>query len=188
MQKQKSIGSNAFCSAGRWGPTGQPLFYLKPFLETLQKGNRVSQRDQQDIIGGLLLTALGVFVAFYAQRYSFGTLARMGPGFFPTVLGILLAVLGALVTVPAFLRHGNKPSVQWGTFAIVIGSLVLFAFTLKVLGLILATFAAAFLASLADRDITWRGRVMVSAGVAFITWLIFIVGLQMILPVWWWSH
>lgn len=173
---------------GAAAPLANGLFYRKPFPETLQKGNRVSQRDQQDIIGGLLLTALGVFLAYYSQRYSFGTLARMGPGFFPTVLGVLLALLGALVALPAFFRSGAKPKVEWRTFVIVIGSLVLFAFTLKPLGLIVATFAAAFLASLADRDITWRGRVLVSAGVAFITWLIFIVGLKMILPVWWWSH
>ena len=148
----------------------------------------MKHRDIQDIVGGLALSALGVFVALYAQQhYDFGTPARMGPGFFPTILGWLLAGIGALVALPAFFRAGTAPSVEWRTGAIVLGSVLLFAFTLKSLGLVVATALSVFAASLADREITWLGRVLVAVGVTVVTVLIFVTGLGMILPLWWWS-
>lgn len=145
------------------------------------------QRDTQDIIGGILLTALGLFAAFYAQRYEFGSLNRMGPGYFPVALGVVLAVLGLLIAIPAFFRSGERIDIKWKTFGIIIGCVVLFGATLKLLGIVLATMLAVFVASLADNQITWRGRAMVSVGVAAITYLVFIYGLSMVLPVWPWS-
>ena len=69
------------------------------------------QKDSIDIIGGLLLTATGLFAVIYAQTYTFGTLSRMGPGYFPVVLGAVLAVLGLLVAIPAWFRVGTGPVV-----------------------------------------------------------------------------
>jgi hypothetical protein len=148
----------------------------------------MKNRDHQDLIGGLLLTAVGIFVIYYAQRYDFGTPARMGPGFFPTILGWLLAAVGLLVALPAWFRPGPKVVVQWKNAFFVLGSLVLFALLLRTAGLIVATLVAAFTGSLADKDITWRGRAIVSVGVATITWLIFIVGPSIRVPVWPWSY
>jgi hypothetical protein len=148
----------------------------------------MKNRDHQDLIGGLLLTAVGIFVIYYAQRYDFGTPARMGPGFFPTILGWLLAAVGLLVALPAWFRPGPKVVVQWKNALFVLGSLVLFGLLLRTAGLVVATLVAAFTASLADKDITWRGRAIVSVGVTAITWLIFIVGLSIRVPVWPWSY
>jgi hypothetical protein len=149
----------------------------------------VKSRDHQDLIGGALLTALGVFVALYSERWDFGTAARMGPGFFPTVLGWILAVLGVLIALPAWFRRTEQTlHVQWKSLLCVLGAVVLFALTLRTLGLVLATFAASFVATLADDEITWPGRVYVAAGVAALTLVIFIGGLGMVLPVWPWSH
>lgn len=144
----------------------------------------MKQRDYQDIVGGLLLTALGVFVGLYASQYDMGTPARMGPGFFPTILGWILAVLGVLIALPAFFRRGPPITVQWGNAFFVLGAIVMFAFLLRPAGILVATFIAAFVASLADKEITWKGRVYVSLGVAAVTWLVFIFGLSMRLPLW----
>lgn len=146
------------------------------------------QKDSIDIIGGLLLTATGLFAVVYAQTYTFGTLSRMGPGYFPVVLGALLAVLGLLVAIPAWFRVGEGPKVKWKTFSIVIGSVVVFAATLKVLGLILCTALAVLIASLADDEITWKGRLILAASVSAITYLVFIFALSMVLPAWPWSY
>lgn len=146
-------------------------------------------RDQQDLIGGALLFALGVFVALYSQRYDFGTPSRMGPGYFPHILGWLLAGLGVLVALPAWFRRRSAAlDIQWKNAAFVIGAIVLFALTLKPLGIVLATFASAFVATLAEDEITWPGRVAVSAGVALVTVAIFIWGLSMVLPLWPFGH
>jgi hypothetical protein len=149
----------------------------------------MKHRDLQDLVGGALLAALGVFVALYARQYDYGTVARMGPGFFPYWLGWILAGLGVLIALPAwFRRSAEKLQPQWRNLLFVLGSIVLFAFWLKPLGLVFATFLAAFVASLAEEDFNWRGRALVSVGVAVVTVAIFIGGLSMVLPIWPWSH
>lgn len=147
----------------------------------------MSHKDTHDIVGGLALTALGAFAAYYGQQYEFGSLNRMGPGYFPVALGLIVAVLGLIIAVPAFFRRGEPIHVEWKTLALVLGSIVLFALTLKTLGLILATMVAAIISSLADRETRWKGRLIIAVGVAAMTYLIFSVGLGMILPVWPWS-
>jgi len=145
-------------------------------------------RDTQDLVGGVALTALGLFAAYYAnQNYEIGTIARMGPGFFPVSLGLTLAVLGVLVALPALFREGPRIQPAWKTLALVMLSLVLFSLTLKTLGVIFATMLAVVLSSMADRSISWKNRGILCVGVAATTYVIFILGLNMVLPVWPWS-
>lgn len=149
----------------------------------------MTPRDTRDIVGGILMIALGVFAACYAQRYDFGTLNRMGPGYFPVALGVLLAALGVSIAVPAWFRASTPgDAVRWKVLAIIIGSVVLFALTLEPLGLVLSTALAVFISTLAGTDISWKTRAKVSIGVAAITWAVFIFGLNMVLPTWPWSH
>ena len=146
-------------------------------------------KDTRDISGGLAMTALGLFAAWLAYgNYEIGELNRMGPGYFPVALGLLLAALGALIAIPAMFRQGEKIHVEWKTFLVVTASMALFAALLKVLGLIIATVVAVIVSSLADKEISWRARLIVAAGVALMTWLVFSFGLNMVLPVWPWSN
>jgi len=173
-------------AAGRRQGPGRPKLHKWPNSgrAAVKETTPMKQRDYQDIAGGLLLTAIGVFVALYSNQYDMGTPARMGPGFFPRILGWLLAALGVLIAVPAFFRRGQGIQVQWGNALFVLGAIVLFAFLLRPAGILVATTLAAFVASMADKEISWKGRVYVSLGVAAVTWLVFIFGLSMRLPLW----
>lgn len=146
----------------------------------------MKNKDLRDVVGGFGLMALGLFVAFYAQRYDFGSLTRMGPGYFPVVLGIILAVLGFLIALPAFFRPGEKIQIDWRPLFFVLGSLVAFSILLKLLGIVFTAFISAFLASMASR-MTWRQRLGLSAGISVITYGVFILGLSMVIPVWPWN-
>ena len=148
----------------------------------------MNKRDSTDLIGGLFLTALGLFFVIYAQRYSMGTLNRMGPAYFPVALGSVLAFLGLLIAVPAWFRAGVGPEVSWKTLIIVIGSVVLFGATLQTMGLIFACMTTLLVGSLADNDITWRERAILMVTVPPIIYFIFIFGLGMTVPVWPWSY
>ena len=148
----------------------------------------MNKRDSTDIIGGLFLTALGLFFVIYAQRYNMGTLNRMGPAYFPIALGAVMAMLGLLIAVPACFRAGVGPEVSWKTLFIVIGSVVVFGATLQTMGVIFACMATLIVASLADNDITWRERAILVVAVPPIIYLIFIFGLGMTVPVWPWSY
>jgi len=143
------------------------------------------KRDLQDIVGGLAMMAIGLFVAWYAYHaYDMGRLARMGPGFFPVSLGVILATIGLFITIPAFLRPGSPIKVEVRNLVCITLGVVVFALLMRTLGIVLASVASALIASLADRSVSWKGRVLISLGIAFVTWLIFIVGLGMSIPVW----
>jgi hypothetical protein len=148
----------------------------------------MNKRDFTDLIGGLFLTALGLFFVIYAQRYNMGTLNRMGPAYFPIALGAVLAFLGLLIAVPAWFRAGVGPEVSWKTLFIVIGSVVLFGATLQTMGLVFACMTTLLVASLADNDISWRERALLMVAVPPIIYFIFIFGLGMTVPVWPWSY
>ncbi|MDP2263799.1 MAG: tripartite tricarboxylate transporter TctB family protein [Hydrogenophaga sp.] len=147
----------------------------------------MTNKDNQDIIGGLALTALGVFAAVHAQTYEFGSLTRMGAGYFPVALGVILSLLGLLIAIPAFFRKGQPIQVEWKTFVLVMAGIVAFALTLKVLGLVLATALSVIISSLADHDTRWKGRIALAVGVAAVTYVVFSLGLSMVLPIWPWS-
>ena len=134
------------------------------------------------------MAAVGAGAALYAQaEYELGELRNMGPGFFPVVLGWLLAVLGMLIALPALVRRGEAVTLAWRAGLCVIGSIVVFGLLLKPAGLVLATVAAVLVASLADARFTWRTRLLAAAAIAALAWLIFIAGLGMVLPSWPWS-
>ncbi len=145
-------------------------------------------RDLRDILGGLAMMAIGLFVAWYAyNEYDMGRMARMGPGFFPVSLGLILATIGFFITVPAFFRPGSPIKVEVRTLISITLGVVVFALLLRTLGIVLATMASVLVSSLADRSVSWKGRVAISIGISFVTWLVFIKGLSMIIPVWPWS-
>jgi hypothetical protein len=146
----------------------------------------VTSRDTRDILGGVLLTVAGLFFALYAGRYGFGSAARMGPGYFPTLLGWVLAVLGVLIALPALRRPGERLVVRWKSLLLVIASVLFFAFALPRLGLVIAVAGMALLASLADNDLTWRGRALLAAILPVLMVLLFVQGLGMTLPLFWW--
>ncbi len=143
-------------------------------------------RDTRDILGGVLLMMVGVFAVLYARQYAFGEAARMGPGYFPTVLGWLLAVLGLAITLPALKRPGEPLGVRWKSLALVLVSVVYFAFALPRLGLVPAVGGAVFISSLADDDLRWRGRILLTIAVPILMVAIFVTALSMNLSLFWW--
>jgi len=147
----------------------------------------MTQRDYQDILGGALLCVLGIFCAIYAYNsYEIGSLSRMGPGFFPTSLGVLLAIIGILITLPALVRAGTPGvPVEWRTGLLVVASIVAFAVTLRTAGLVVATVLTVVISSLSDRETTWRLRLILAVTVTIVTVLIFKTGLGMVIPLWW---
>ncbi|RJE79658.1 tripartite tricarboxylate transporter TctB family protein [Paracoccus sp. JM45] len=143
------------------------------------------QRDYYDLIWGGILALLGLGVAAYAvAHYDFGSLRRMGPGFFPVLLGIGLAGLGTIIAVPAFGRTTEARAFAWPETIGVIGSLLLFGLLLNRLGLMGSTAITVLVASsVAPRKgILWR--LVLTVVVTALVWVLFVLGLDMSIPVW----
>ena len=66
-------------------------------------------KNGKDFWAGLMFIGFGLGFTLVAQNYPMGSAVRMGPAYFPTVLGGLLAVLGAMVFFRAFVSKFNEP-------------------------------------------------------------------------------
>jgi hypothetical protein len=136
-------------------------------------------RDYRDIIGGLVLVLIGLFVVVYATtQLEVGSLARMGPGLFPAALGALLCGFGVIVAVPALFREGAPISMEVRPFVFVLASILVFGLTIRRFGVAPAVVALTLVATLADRRLSWRGSILLAASLAAIAVLIFNVGLD----------
>ena len=147
----------------------------------------MKSKDIRDIIGGFALVAIGLFAALHAQRYDIGELQEMGPGYFPAALGILLMILGLFVAIPAFFREGTSIKIEWKSLIWVLISISIFALALTKAGLILATILSVIAASIPSKS-SWKTRLILAVCIAVLTYVVFLFGLGMILPIWPWSH
>jgi hypothetical protein len=133
--------------------------------------------DIRDVIGGLLLAAIGLFFVLGALDMHIGEARRMGPGYFPMVLGIVAVGVGALIAIPALFRSGTLASVNWRPLVAVMASILAFALVMPRMGLLPAVFAAVVVASYGDpRSRLWQ-TVLLALGLAGAAWTVFIYGL-----------
>lgn len=141
---------------------------------------------------------IGVATALGSLKYSMGTLARMGPGYFPLLLGILLALVGILLAITpespdeisahaqrkpfkAMVRQRLRP---WSA---TITSIVAFILVGKYGGLVPATFTLIFLAALGDPKNSIKASVWLAIGVVTFAVIAFHYGLRMQFPLFTWG-
>lgn len=134
--------------------------------------------DHIDLVGGILLLGIGLLTAIYASsHYSLGTPSNMGPGMFPTILGSILAVLGVMVIVPAFMRAEALPPLEYRSLIFVIASLLVFALILQHFGLVPAVAALTLTAALASPYFSLIQSIIIAIALSVIAVLTFTVGL-----------
>jgi hypothetical protein len=120
-------------------------------------------RSQKDFWCGVIFLVIGVAFMVLAREYRFGTAARMGPGFFPALLGGLLAVLGLALALPALLRDGEAfPRFHMRPLLMLLVGIAIFGLLLEPLGFVLASIALSLVGGLADPDL----RLVESIGLA----------------------
>lgn len=123
-------------------------------------------RNEKDFWAGVLFLCFGVFFAGFGRSYTFGTAARMGPGYFPVALGALLALLGILVALGALSAKGSVEKVAafaWKPLLLVIVPSLVFGLLLPVLGLIASICLLVVVSSLASPEFGWRGTLLNAA-------------------------
>ena len=153
-------------------------------------------KSQKDFFAGLMFLLVGLAFAWGAGSYSIGTGARMGPGYFPMVLGVLLAVLGLIVTITALVVEtpGGDPvgSIAWKPLVFIItGNLVFGAsigglpsIGLPPMGLIFGIFALTFVASNAGDEFKFKEVLILAVLLSLFSYGAFIMLLKLQFPVW----
>jgi len=142
-------------------------------------------RNPKDFWSGALFVAIGVATIAFGSRYTLGTAARMGPGYFPRILGILLVVLGAILALRAIRTVGGPvPRFKWRPTLIVLGSVVLFGAIVRFVGVALSTVILIVTASAASHEFRAREALIVGVLLAALAVGVFVIGLQLQLPIW----
>jgi Tripartite tricarboxylate transporter TctB family len=148
----------------------------------------VKIKSQKDFWSGLMFVVVGIAFAWGAQGYSFGSSARPGPAYFPFGLGLLVALIGAVVLFKALTIEAADGDpigrIAWKPLAIIVGSVVLFGFMLPRLGMAVSLPVLVMLASTASDEFHLRFSVLNAALLTVFSWLIFIKGLGLTLPLW----
>ena len=142
-------------------------------------------RHPKDFWSGVLFVAVGIFAVVAGSKYTLGTAARMGPGYFPRILGILLVVFGALLLLRSLRLRGEAvPAWRLRPTLLVLGSVVLFGLVVEKLGMAVSTVLLIVAASAASHEFRLREAIISGALLAALAVGVFVVGLNVQLPIW----
>ena len=153
-------------------------------------------KNQKDFFSGLLFLLLGVAFAWTASTYTIGTAARMGPGYFPLLLGALLTLLGGVLVFKALVFEtedgGRIGAWAWRAVLCMVLASLLFGLLLcglpsaglPPMGLLPAVFALTVLAGKASTGFRWKELLLLALLLALLSYAICIVLLHLPLPVW----
>jgi Tripartite tricarboxylate transporter TctB family len=144
-------------------------------------------RNQKDVAAGLMYVLAGAGFSAGALNYTMGDAARMGPGWFPFWVGILLVAVGMATAAtgmhPASPEERVKPP-QFRALAWIIGSVVLFGLLLQPMGLVFALAALVVVSSLASHEFSWGGTLLNAVVLIVFSTGAFIEGINLQIPLW----
>jgi hypothetical protein len=142
-------------------------------------------KKPRDLGAGLLFVAFGIVGLWFGRDYAMGTAARMGPGYFPTMLSWLLIGLGGLIGGRALVLEGPPiAAVRWRAILAVVAGVALFALTIQRLGAAIAIALVVCVAALGTRESRWKEVIPLAIFVSAFCVLVFIVALKQPLPLW----
>ena len=145
-------------------------------------------KSQRDFWSGLMFLVVGVVFAVGAGNYSLGTSARPGPGYFPLMLSVIMAIIGAIVLFKSLTieTEGGDPvgHIAWKPLLVIVGAITIFAILLPRLGMIATIPILIVVTSLAGDEFHWKGVVANAVILTFGSWVIFIWGLKLTIPLW----
>ena len=153
-------------------------------------------KSQKTFFSGIMFTCVGAAFALGAGNYNVGSAARMGPGYFPLIVGVLLTLLGLVVIATAFKGQdaGGDPvgKIAWKPLGFIIGANLLFGILLAglrsiglpAMGLVLAIYALVVVACMAGTNFSMKMSLVRATGLAVGSYRTFIVGLKLQFQVW----
>ena len=142
-------------------------------------------RSPKDFWVGLIFVAIAAAFILLAQQYRLGDLHRMGPAMFPTLVGALLAALGAIVVLRSFVLDGEAlPRFHARPIGVSLLAIVLFGVALQWLGLVAAVAVLVLVGSYAARDVRPLENLALAAVMIVFSVAVFVWLLGLSLPLW----
>jgi hypothetical protein len=145
-------------------------------------------RSIKDFNAGLMFIGIGAVFGIGAGQYPMGTAVRMGPAYFPSILGWGTVALGVMVLIDAFIEEDSPPSpVAWRPLVLVLSAVLAFGALINTGGLISATVAVIIISALGGHEFTWRSAIISATVLSITVWLIFDKGLGLPFKLFPWS-
>ncbi|MFL6676398.1 MAG: tripartite tricarboxylate transporter TctB family protein [Massilia sp.] len=144
-------------------------------------------KNHKDFWAGLMFAAFGAFFAGVGAQYTLGSAGRMGPGYFPTALGILLVLIGIVVSIGALSPKAAEQGVDrfaWSTLLLVLGPVVLFGLLLGKLGLVLCLFMLVAISSFASHEFSLKATLGNAVVLISLCLFVFVYALKLQFPIW----
>ena len=145
-------------------------------------------KSERDFWSGVMFVAVGIGFAVGASNYALGTSARPGPGYFPLMLSVIMAILGAIVLFKSLTieTEGGDPvgSFAWRPLIIVVASITVFGLLLPRAGMFITIHILIVMVSFATTEFRWLGVLIAAAVLTLFAWLVFVVGLKLTIPLW----
>ncbi len=143
-------------------------------------------KSPQNLGAGLVFMLIGAAGFLLGRDLSFGTPARMGPGFFPLILSGSILGLGAIVALMSLaIRGPHIESMKWRPITCVCLAIIGFGFAMTQLGLALSAVLLTFIAAFARKEIRWGETATLAVILALFSVSLFIYGLGQAMPAWW---
>jgi hypothetical protein len=141
--------------------------------------------QRADLWAGLMFAGVGAAALWAGADYSQGVPSRIGPGYVPRLLGLLLSGIGLFLVVRAWwARETVDATVAWRPVLLVLAAVVAFALVFESSGLVPAILVSVAIANFAAPENGWTTAVVLGAVLAFFAWALFVKGLALPLPVW----
>ena len=140
----------------------------------------------KDVLAGGAFIAFGLAFAIGALAYNVGSPLRMGPGYFPLSLGIVLVVMGGVIVAKGFVAEEGEPigGLALRPIILIVAAFIFFGVTVRGLGVVPALFVAVLVASLARDRTSPLLALAIAASLTTLSGLVFIVALQLRLQLW----
>lgn len=141
-------------------------------------------RHPKDFWTGVIFLFFGLAAVFVGQDYALGTASRMGPAYFPTVLGSLLTLIGLAAVVRSFVRSGEAVDKFYvKEIVLILSAVLLFGFLMRGAGLVPAALVLVLLSAYASPKFRWGGTLLLAAGLASFALVLFVKILGLPMPV-----
>lgn len=145
-------------------------------------------KNERDFFSGLMFIVVGMLFGVGAVHVAMGTSAQPGTGYFPLMLSVLMAVLGAVLLFKSLTietEGGERVGrIAWRPVLVIVASISVFGATIDRLGLLLAVPLLIVLSSFAGDEFRWPGVLVSAALLTLLSWFIFVYLLKLTIPVW----
>ena len=142
-------------------------------------------KSPKDFWAGLMFVVFGVFFLVVARDYQMGSAVRMGPAYFPSVLGGIMAVLGGIVFLQSFVFEGPPvPKIVFKPIFFISLSLVLFGYLLKPIGFVLSLVVLIYVCAFGGHEFRAKEVAILTIVLIIFSVLVFVKGLTLPFPLW----